>query len=305
VIAAGHLESNGLSQYGLERSHVPVRGPQFELRVAARAQPREVIVASRVEIEPGDRLSVTAIESLREPNHRGEGPHRLAQAASKIAVTLVRFLGSGLTMVSRQQRDDFDFLRIETAKIPVLDQVVRVPVMTLVADVHADVVEQRSVLEPLAFLVGETVCAARLIEDTQRQLRDLLRVLRPVPTPFTELDDAAASHVGISFDLPDPGAVAMDVVEDEPFAQRKIAQCEFVCPQPADDSFEQNHARDGEIRPPRIHGGQAQALLDICFDGPIAQPAKRFGADAAIAKLFDPATVLVGERHRAEAEDCA
>jgi hypothetical protein len=305
VIAAGHLESNRLSQYRLERCHVPVRGPQFELRVAVRTQPREVIVAPGVEIEAGDRLGVAAIESFREPNHRGQGPHRLAQTASKIAVTLVRFLGRGLTMVPRQQRDDFDFLRIEPAKIPVLDQIIRVTVMTLVADVHADIVEQRSVLEPLAFLVRESVCASGLVEDTQRELRDLLGMLGPVPTSFAELDDAAASHVGISIDLPDSGAVAMNVVEDEPFTQCKIAQGEFVCPQPADDSVEQNHARDGEIRPSRIHGGQAQALLDICFDDPIAQPAKRFGADAAIAKLFDPAAVLVGERHRAEAEDCA
>ena len=54
---------------------------------------------------------------------------------------------------------------IEAAQIAVLDQVIRVPVMTLVADVHADVVQQRAVLEPVALAIAEAVHAARLIED--------------------------------------------------------------------------------------------------------------------------------------------
>ena len=52
--------------------------------------------------------------------------------------------------------------RLEAAQIAVLDQVVRVLVVTLVADVHADVVEQRRVFEPLALAIGQAVDAARL-----------------------------------------------------------------------------------------------------------------------------------------------
>ena len=118
-------------------------------------------------------------------------------------------------MVARDERDDLDLLRIESAQVAVLDQVVRVPVVALVADVDADVVQQRAVLEPLAFAVGQSVHAARLIEDVQRQPRDLLRVLRPVAAPLAELDDAAAPDVGVALDFADPGAVAVDVVEDD------------------------------------------------------------------------------------------
>jgi hypothetical protein len=43
-------------------------------------------------------------------------------------------------VVSRDKRDDLDFLWVEAPQISILDQVVRVAVMTVVADVYADVV---------------------------------------------------------------------------------------------------------------------------------------------------------------------
>ena len=46
--------------------------------------------------------------------------------------------------------------------------------MALVADVDADVVQQRAVLEPLALAVAEPVHARRLVEDIERETRDLL-----------------------------------------------------------------------------------------------------------------------------------
>ena len=62
------------------------------------------------------------------------------------------------------------------------------------------------VFEPLALAIAEPVDAARLIEDAQRQPRDLLRVLGPVAAALAELDDAAAPDVGIALDLADPRA---------------------------------------------------------------------------------------------------
>ena len=169
-------------------------------------------------------------------------------------------------MIARDERDDLDLLRIEAAQVAVLDQVVRVPVVALVADVDADVVQQRAVLEPLALAVGQPVHAARLVEDVQRQPRDLLRVLRPVAAALAELDDAAAPDVGVALDLADAGAVAVDVVEDEAFAQREVAERELVGAEPADDRVEEHRAGDREIGAPRIHARRRQALLDVRFD---------------------------------------
>ena len=68
----------------------------------------------------------------------------------QVAVSFVRLLRRRLAMIAGDERDHFDLLRIEAAQIAVLDQIVRMPVMPLVADVHADVVQERAVLEPLA-----------------------------------------------------------------------------------------------------------------------------------------------------------
>ena len=78
--------------------------------------------------------------------------------AVEVAVPLVRLLRRRLPMVARDQRDDLDLLRLEAAQVAILDQVVRMPVMPLVADVDADVVQQRAVLQPLALAVAEA-CA--------------------------------------------------------------------------------------------------------------------------------------------------
>jgi hypothetical protein len=116
-------------------------------------------------------------------------------------------------------------------------------VVALVTDVDADVVEERSVLEPFPLAIRQAVHAACLIEDVQRQARDLLRVLRPVPASLAELDDAAAADVGVAFDFADAGAVAVDVVEHDALAQGEVAQRELARAEPSDDRVEEDRAR--------------------------------------------------------------
>ena len=54
-------------------------------------------------------------------------------------------------------------------------------VVALVADVDADVVQDRGELEPFALAVGEPVHDARLVEELRREPGDLLRVqVRPL-----------------------------------------------------------------------------------------------------------------------------
>ena len=108
---------------------------------------------------PAESLSVAAVEPLGKPDHRREHAHCPAQGALEIPVTLVRLFRRRLAMIAGDERDDFDLLRIETAQIAVLDQVVRVPVVPLVADVDADVVQHGAEFEPLALAIAESVHA--------------------------------------------------------------------------------------------------------------------------------------------------
>src|SRR5581483_9662093 len=140
---------------------------------------------------------------------------RRRMAASAVLVVLA--FRRPLPVIARDERDDFDFFGFEAAEVAVLDQIVRVLVVILVADVNADVVEDPGVLEPLAFAIGEPVERARLIEERQREARDLVRVLRPEVAALGEFEHAAPANIGIAIRLRDLFAVARDVVEDEAF----------------------------------------------------------------------------------------
>ena len=176
--------------------------------------------------------------------------------------------------------------------------------MALVTDVHADVVQQRAVLEPLALGVAEAVDAPGLIEDVQGDPGDLLGVFRPVSASLAQLDDAAAADVGVAFDFPNPGAVAPDVVEHEAFAQREVAQRELVGAEPADDGVEEHRAGDGEIGTSRIHAWNAQPLGDVGLDQPLPQPAQRLRRHSPVADVLRH-LALFRDRHRTEAQDRA
>ena len=119
------------------------------------------------------------------------------------------------------------------------------------------------VFEPLALAIGQAVHRSRLIEQRQRQPRDLLRVLGPVVASLGEFDDAAPADVGIAIGLRDLLAVPRDVVEDQPFAQRQVAQRELVGAEPPEDRVEQDRAGDGEVGAARFEAGHLQPLLEV------------------------------------------
>ena len=75
--------------------------------------------------------------------------------------------------------------------------------MALVADVLADVVQDGGEVEPLAGPVVEAVRRARLVEERQRQARDLLGVVGGVVAALRQLDDAAAPDVRVALDALD------------------------------------------------------------------------------------------------------
>jgi hypothetical protein len=180
-------------------------------------------------------------------------------------------------MILCHQRDDLDFFRLEASQIAVLDQIVRMFVVTLVADVHADIVKDRCVLEPLTLAIGQTVNRARLIEQRHRQPGDLLRVLRPVIAPLRELEDAAPPDVRISIGLRDLFAVLRNVIQDDAFSERQVAEGELGRAQAPEDLVHQDHTRHDEVGASRLETGNAQPLLDAETDKLLAQPSHLLG----------------------------
>ena len=282
-----------------------MRGPELQLRITVGAQPREIVVAAREQVDTGQRLRVAAIESFGEPHDRRQHAHCRTQRAVEVAKALVRLFRGRLAMIARNEGDDLDLLRIEAAEITILDQVIRMAVMPIVADVHADVVQQRRVLEPFALAIAEPVHAPRLVEDAERQLRDLLRMLRPVSAPLAQLDDAAAADVGVAFDFADAGAVPVDVVEHEAFTQCEIAEGEMLGAETAQNRVEKNRSGDAQIGAARIETRDLKPLLDIGLDQPLAQSVQRLRADALIPDILRRCSFLIGDREGAETQNGA
>jgi len=214
-----HFDPKRLANHSLKFCRMSRRGPKLQFSIARRAQLEQAVVAAVVELEARHGLRVAAIEPFRQPQHGRQLANRATPLPFEVAVLLVAALRRRLTMVASNQRDGFDFLRIEPTQVPILDQIVRVFVMALVTDVDADVVEDSRIFEPLALVIGHAVDASRLVEQHRRQARDLLRMLGPVVTAFGEFEHAAPADVGIAIGLRDLFAMARDVVEDEPLAQ--------------------------------------------------------------------------------------
>jgi hypothetical protein len=260
------------------------RGPQFQFRVARRPHLQQVVVASIAQLEPGDGLSVASIEALREPENRRQRPHGASRTPSQVAESVVASLGSRLAMIPCHQRDDLDFFRLEASQVAVLDQIVRMFVVTLVTDVHADIVQDRCVLEPLALAIGQAVDGARLIEQRHRQPGHLLRVFRPVIAPLGQLEDAPPPDVRISIGLRDLFAMLRNVIQNEAFSERQVAQGELGCAQPPQDLVHQNHARHDQIGAARFETGNAQPLVDAEADDLLAQPSHLLRRDPPVAQ---------------------
>src|SRR5436190_14306787 len=84
-----HFHAHRLAEHGLERRGVAGCRPQFQLRVARRAQLEQRIVAPIVQGDAADCLGVASVPVLGEPQDRGERPHGGARRLLQVAVTLV------------------------------------------------------------------------------------------------------------------------------------------------------------------------------------------------------------------------
>ena len=179
------------------------RGPQLQFRVARRSQPDHPAIVGLFDVETGHRLRVAAIEAFRQPEKRGQHPDAPPIRPSQFAVALVRFSRRGLAVIARDERHDFDLVGIEATQVAVLDEVVRMFVMALVADVQSDVVQQRGIFEPLALADAEPVGVSRGVEQRDRQLRDLTGMVGAITAPLAKLESKLIGDLDGPFRLKD------------------------------------------------------------------------------------------------------
>ena len=247
---------------------------------------------------------MTAVESFGQPQDRGKRANRPPALAGQVGVCVVPALWRGATMIAGDQGDGVDLLGLESAKVAVLDEVVRVLVMALVADMHADVVGQGGVREPLLFAIGEGMNASRLIEEGDGQARHLARVIRPVVAPFGQLDDAATANVGIPIDLGDLFPVPGDVVEHQAFAQGQIAQRDLPSTKTPDNRIKEHDTGHREVGAAGLEARQAEPLVEGQRQQLLPDATEVPGGHATVAKRRVRLTTLL-HGQRAEAEDGA
>src|SRR6266542_2087113 len=128
-LGAADFEPQWLACHPFERRGVPARGPELQLRVTRCPQLEQIVLTAIVQVESSDRLRMAAIETLRQAQDRGERADRRARAPAHVAESVVTAFGCDLTMVARHERDGFDFVRLESAQVAVLDQIVGMFVM--------------------------------------------------------------------------------------------------------------------------------------------------------------------------------
>ena len=280
---------------------MPRRGPELQLGVPWRADLQEVVVPPIVEFEAGNRLRVAAVEVFSQPQDRGERANDSPVFSVECGELLVLPLRGPLSMIPRDECNRVDLIRLEAAQIAVLDQVVGMFVMVLVTDVHADIVQDCGVFEPLALAVGEAMDRAGLIEERQCEASDLRRVLGPELAALGKLEDAAAAHVGVPIGLCDLLAVSRDVVEHESFTQRQIAQRDLVGTEPPHDLLEQDRTGHRQVRPARLEARHAQPLFQRHPGELFPQSPELFCRDATVPKRAASAPVLGSDGDGSEA----
>lgn len=194
-------------------------GPQLELHVAGGLDLHDGALALIGEREPAHALRMAAVEAFREPQDGRERAYDGALSTAELPKALVASLWRGASVIAGDERDDVDFVGLEAPQIAIANEVVGVLVVRLVTDVDADVVQECRVLEPLVFLIGQPVPAARGVEQPPAQAGDLLRMIGGIVTAFSELDHTPTPHVWIAVRVCNPLAMSRDVVEYEPLAQ--------------------------------------------------------------------------------------
>ena len=246
-------------EHALEEVRLLARG--VELRLAVGAGARRELDAARADAagDAGDDLPVAAVEAVGDAEDRGQLLDDGLEIRVETPPVLVGLLRSSALVVPRERGENLDLVGREARQVAVGDEVVRVPLVLGVADVAADVVEKRAVLQPLALGRGQLVERVRLVEDLERQARDVRRVEDLGVAAPQQAVDAARPDVAVD-GHPDL-AVARDVVEQQSLPQAPLAHDDRVGAGALQDPGEQQAARHGDVAAARVQARDAQLLL--------------------------------------------
>ena len=181
--------------------------------------------------------------------------------ASRGAVVLGCDRSGSPAVIPRDQRHHLDFVRMKPPQVAVLDQVIRMLVMARVADVAADVVHQRCVLEPFALAIRERMNRAGLIEEREREPHDLIGVVCVIVAALGKLQRAPAPYVRDAVDLCDLAAVSPNVVEDRALREARGRRASVPLRRDGEESYRAEQLR----RRPGPHvAGRAPGMASRC-----------------------------------------
>jgi hypothetical protein len=257
------FDAKRFARHSFEGPSMARRRPQLELGVAGRANLKEIVVSAIMEFKPVDDLRMTSIEAFSQAQdscERSDGP---PPAPFQAAETLVSTFRGRLSMIPRDKSNNLGFFRFEPAELTVPDQIVGMLVVALVTNVNADIVKNRRVFQQFPFAVGQAMDCPRLLEQSDRKPRDVLRVFRPEIAALRQLEHTPAADVGIPVGLRNFLPVTRNVVEHQTFAERQIAERNVACPESPENFVQQNGADHGQIRAARFETGDAEPLLEI------------------------------------------
>ena len=173
---------------GGARPTAPARRRRARAAAARRGRPRRsTSTSSTTPRRPRSRPSATrsSAASLRT---------RSRSSVSSAAKRGSDGFGSPRRWWRTSVGEERDLVGCEPAQLRVLDEVRRVPVVALARDVLADVVQQRRELEHLAVVGAEPVQRLRLVEQAQREPRDVRGVLVVGVAPAREAGDRGAAQ---------------------------------------------------------------------------------------------------------------
>lgn len=250
---------------------MPVRRPEFELDIGGRVQPERQSTRFEARLELRDRLGVAPVEAFGKAKNASQHADGVATVLRQPAEFGVRLLGHGLSMVAGDKRDDRDLFRIEAPQASVRDQVVRMAVVPLVADVMTNVMQDGGILEPLAFGRPELMPGGRRIENHESQPPNLIDMRGVVAAALSQLDHTATPDVRVPLGGPDVGGIPPDVVQDQPLAQREVRQRNFGRAEMVDQRVQEDGADSGQVGTPRIQTGNRHTLGDRQRGQPLAQ----------------------------------
>jgi hypothetical protein len=184
--------------------------------------------------------------------------------------------------------DDLDLGVGEPAQqLGVPDHVVAVLVVTGVGNEQAHVREQRCRLEQLAFVVAETVTTFEPVEEFERELRHLERVVGILVAHLHQVLDAAATQVR---EMVERRTVQPIVeVEQHALAERVLTDDERLDVERVHHLLEDDRTPDDDVGPPLVDPlDLGSGLRGLRSDQPLDHLAERRpGQDGTIDRLLD------------------